>query len=194
MRTSSAILLALTFALATPAARADDAAASARRLIDALMRTKPAAVPAGLSPPAITPASSTATAARAGIIGEVKMRFPGRYSTAQVRYRVFADPAQARTFAINLERGFFAAHQQQVSFPLLKDAHCMQRGQTQLCEQASGNVLVMAMTNGAAYANSAQTSRGVSAGVVEQFAIAHLERVRKSLERAPAPARSPISR
>jgi hypothetical protein len=185
-------LLILTISVAAAAAvHAGDPTASARRLTEALLHSKLETIPAGLSSPSITRMSSNANSARAGIIGEVKMSLPGSSSNAEIRYAVFANSDDARKYARNFGRGLTASHQRRIFFPYLPDADCAQRGRNQLCVAASGNVFTLVISNGVASANThaGQATHGVSAGIVGQFALAHLENVRKSIA-LPATAKA----
>jgi hypothetical protein len=94
-------LLVLTISVAAAAVHAGDPTASARRLTEALLHSKLETIPAGLSYPSITRMPSNANDARAGIIGEVKMSFPGRNSNAEIRYAVFANSDAARKYSMN---------------------------------------------------------------------------------------------
>jgi hypothetical protein len=190
-------LLVLTISVAAAAAHADDLTASARRLTEALLHSKLETIPAGLSSPSITRMSSNANGARAGIVGEVKMSFPGRTSNAEIRYAVFANSNDARRYSMNFGRGLTASHQRRIFFPYLPDADCAQRGHNQLCVAASGNVFTLVISNGVASAKTPEgqtTTPGVSAGTVGQFALAHLQSVRKSIEQSAAATPSPGAR
>lgn len=186
-------LLVLTISVAAAAAHADDLTVPARRLTEALLHSRLETIPAGLSSPSITRMSSNANGARAGIVGEVKMSFPGRTSNAEIRYAVFANPNDARRYSMNFGRGLTASHQRRIFFPYLPGADCAQRGHNQLCVAASGNVFTLVISNGVASAKTpaGQTTRGVSAGTVGQFALAHLQSVRKSIEQSAAATPSP---
>lgn len=139
---------------------------------------------------------SNANDARAGIVGEVKMSFPGRNSNAEIRYAVFANSDAARKYSINFVRSLTASHQRRIFFPYFPDADCAQRGLNQLCAAASGNVFALVISNGFASANTpeGQKTRGVSAGIVGQFALAHLQRARKSIEQSATATLSPGAR
>jgi hypothetical protein len=185
-------LVVLTIAVTSTAVRADDLIASvaARRLAEVLLHSKPERVPAGLSSPSVTPMSSGGNDAAAGIVAEVRMSFPGRNSNAEIRYAVFANPDDARKYSMNFSSDLTASHQRRIFFPFFTDADCVQRGENQLCALQNGNVFALVMSNGVASANTHehQTARGVSAGIVAQFALAHLQTVRKSIEQTSANA------
>src|SRR3984893_15387113 len=97
--------------LSVPAIRAhaDDPTAAARRLTVTLLHTKPSMVPAGLSSPSITPMPSTENDGRAGIVGAVKMSLSGRASNAEIRYAVFANPADAHKYSTNFASSLTAS-------------------------------------------------------------------------------------
>jgi hypothetical protein len=196
VRKALRVLLALTIGVATMAAQSDAPITSARRLTDALLHSKLERVPAGLSPPATTRMPSTAHDWTAGVVGAVRMSFPGRESNAEIRYAVFANPDDARKYSANFGRGLAASHQQRIVFSNLPAADCAQRGQTQLCAAVNGNVFALAITNGAANLNSpaGQGKGGVSAGIVAQFALAHIENARKSIASPVAAKPMPTAR
>ncbi|HEY6419091.1 MAG TPA: hypothetical protein VIX59_08815 [Candidatus Binataceae bacterium] len=183
------IALPLMLAIAPGVSRADDSAAAAR-LYQALLARQPTNIPRGFSSAALSALTLNNDDKSAGMIGGVLVTMQGGESKGNYRFAIFHDPVQAQQFSMSLDQRFGASGAQRGFLPYLPNADCISQGDTQVCDQVSDNVVVLATASGIRTANTHehQVIGGVAAGTLLGAALTHLGAVRNSIGESAAAA------
>jgi hypothetical protein len=176
-------IIALPFLLAfvPGVARADDSAGA--RLYQALLSRQPANIPRGFSSATVSALPLNNDDKSAGMTGAVLVTMQGGESKGDYRFAIFQQPVQAQQYSVSLGARFTNSGGRRGFLPYLPGADCITVGATTLCDQVSGNVMVLATATGVRFANThdRQVIAGVSAGTLLGSGLDELSTVRTSI-------------
>jgi hypothetical protein len=157
---------------------------AADKLYQALLNSRPASIQ-GFSSPTVSAIKPDAADAGSGMFGGIDIVFTGANAKAEIRYAVFGQSSQAASYSQMVSQKLTGSR---IFFPFMPGADCVESSGNELCAMQDRNVLVLAIANGVARADTheQQTVKGISAGNLVQSAVTHLQSVRASIGESTA--------